>query len=79
MRIKKLVSHAKLPYRATAGAIGFDATSAQHATLALQQVTKIHTGLAVHVPKGMYLQIAPHSGLSSKSVSVEAGVIDNDF
>jgi dUTP pyrophosphatase len=79
VRIKKIVNHAKLPKRATPGSIGFDVSSAQHAALLPNQVTKVHTGLAVQVPKGLYLRIAPRSGLSLRGLSVEAGVVDNDY
>ena len=39
----------------------------------------VHTGLAMAVPTGMYLRIAPRSSLSMKGINVGAGVVDNDF
>jgi deoxyuridine 5'-triphosphate nucleotidohydrolase len=79
VRVKKLIAHAQLPKRATAGSIGFDITSAHDVKLLPQTVTKVHTGLAIQVPQGHYLRVAPKSSLSIKGISVEAGVIDSDY
>jgi deoxyuridine 5'-triphosphate nucleotidohydrolase len=79
VRVKKLISHARLPKRATEGSIGFDITSAHDAKLEPQSITKIHTGLAIQVPEGHYLRIAPKSSMSIKGITVEAGVIDPDY
>jgi dUTP pyrophosphatase len=79
VQVKKLISHAQLPKRAAEGSSGFDVTSAHDIQLSPQTITKVHTGLAIQVPKGHYLRIAPKSSLSTKGISVEAGVIDNDY
>ena len=79
VEVQQLIQHAKLPQQATEGSIGFDICSSHTVKLQPESVTKIHTGLAMAVPKGMYLRLAPRSGLSIKGTSVEGGVIDNDY
>lgn len=79
VRVKKLLSHVKLPKRATSGSIGFDACMAHPVTLAPNAITKIYTGLAMQVPDNHYLRIAPRSSLSLKGISIEAGVVDSDY
>ena len=79
VKIKKLVKHARIPKWATSGSIGFDIAAAHTVILKPNQITKVHTGLAMAIPSGMYLRLAPRSGLAAKGISVEAGVIDNDY
>ena len=66
VKVKKLVREATLPQRATIGSAGFDVTSTHDATLPPHSQTKIHTGLAMAVPSGIYLRIAPSSSLAMK-------------
>ena len=79
VRVKKLVKEAILPSRATPGAAGFDVYSSEQKTIAPHSQLRIHTGLAMAIPKGMYLRIASRSSLASKGINVGAGVIDNDY
>jgi len=39
----------------------------------------VKIGLAVAVPEGTYGRIAPRSGLATKSITVDEGVIDADY
>lgn len=43
-------------------------------------VAKVHTGIAVAIPRGYYGRIAPRSGLAARfGVDVLAGVVDSDY
>ena len=79
MQVQKVIPHAKLPKRSTHGAIGYDIMSSHDTVLKPNTITKIHTGIAMAIPNGIYLRLAPRSSLSLKGISVEAGVIDNDY
>ena len=77
--MKKLIPEAKLPRRATSGSVGFDVQSSQVTVIPAMSQAIVHTGLAMAVPTGMYLRIAPRSSLSMKGINVGAGVVDTDF
>ena len=79
VRVKRLVREAKLPTRATTGSVGFDVCSIHDVILPPHSQTKVHTGLAMAIPKGIYLRLASRSGLALKGINVGAGVIDNDY
>ena len=79
VRIKKLIPEAKLPRRATAGSVGFDLHSTHGVTIAPNSTQVIHTGLAMQIPKPMYLRLASRSSFAAKGINVQGGVIDNDF
>ena len=79
VRVKKLIQEAKLPARATPGSAGFDVHSSHQTIIPPHSQQKIHTGLAMAIPKGMYLRIASRSSLASRGINVGAGVIDNDY
>ena len=57
VRVKKLVPQARLPKRATEGAIGFDVCSTQTTIIPPNSTIAIHTGLAMSIPKPLYLRI----------------------
>lgn len=80
VRVKKLRPGAKLPFRATEGATGFDLYACLDADLEVgQQPTKVPTGVAIEAPLGYDVQIRPRSGLSSQGVMVALGTIDADY
>ena len=79
VKVKKMINHAKLPVRSSKGAIGFDLFSSHDVNILPNQITKIHTGISMEIPKGIYLRIAARSSLALKGMSIEAGVIDNDY
>ena len=79
IRVKKLVPHAKLPKRATEGAVGFDVYSTHSTTIAPNTTATIHTGLAMSIPKPLYLRIATRSSFAKRGLNVTGGVVDNDY
>ena len=71
---------ARLPYRASAGAAGYDLHSSFPARVPARGRAVVGTGLVVQVPPGTYGRIAPRSGLALKhGIDVGAGVIDSDY
>ena len=77
--MKKLIPQAKLPKRATSGAVGFDVYSTHDTIIPPYTTIPIHTGLAMSIPKPLYLRIASRSSLAAKNINVTGGVVDNDY
>ncbi len=82
MRVKLLRPGARLPYRATELASGFDihASLQDGLEVRLSQVpTLIPTGLAMEVPPGLDAQLRPRSGLARQGVLATYGTLDADY
>ena len=80
VRIKRVNKNAKLPFRGTEGAAGYDLAAAQAAVVPAHGKVLVKTGLAMALPPGCYGRIAPRSGLALKKfIDVGAGVIDSDY
>lgn len=80
IRVKKLRPDAKLPFRATPGATGYDLYACLDADVEIgQQPTRVPTGIAIETPEGYDVQIRPRSGLSSQGVMASYGTIDADY
>ena len=78
--VKRLSPLAVLPSRGSAGAAGFDLSSAAAVTVPARGKALVPTDLSVAVPAGTYGRIAPRSGLAWRhSLDVGAGVIDADY
>jgi dUTP pyrophosphatase len=78
--IKKLVSHAVAPMRATEGSAGYDLSSAVDAVIPPNGRLAVSTGISIGLPEGTYGRVAPRSGLAYKfGIDVFAGVIDQDY
>lgn len=76
----KLDKLAKIPFRKSEEAVGFDVCTLYDAEIKSGQRAIIPTGLAVKIPKGHYIRVAPRSGLAAKKgIAVLAGVIDPDY
>lgn len=76
----RLSANAVLPTRGSAGAAGYDLSSAASAVIPARSGCSIPTDLAIGVPLGTYGRIAPRSGLAFKScIDVLAGVVDSDY
>mmetsp|Transcript_50 Transcript_50/g.173 ORF Transcript_50/g.173 Transcript_50/m.173 type:complete len:147 (+) Transcript_50:82-522(+) len=80
LRVLRLSSNATLPYRASAGAAGYDLASAENVVIAPKDKALVKTDLAIAVPQGYYGRIAPRSSLALKKfIDVGAGVVDSDY
>lgn len=77
--VKKLDPKAKLPVYGTPGSIGADVFTLNDVTVYSNKPNIIGTGIAVSIPSGYYLRIAPKSGLAVKGIDVMAGVVDEDY
>jgi dUTP pyrophosphatase len=75
----KLSPSAKLPKCAAQGSIGYDVSTINTVTIQPGQIAKLATGLAMALPFGMYLHIAPSSSLSLKHQTIKGGVVDSDY
>ena len=79
LKVKKLVSDARLPQKGRVGDAGWDLSSVEDVIIPPQSWKLVDTGLGIVVPDGTYGRIAPRSGVSTKGVSVNAGVIDKTY
>ena len=79
-QVKKIVSHAIIPTRATEGSAGLDISSSVDAIVPSRKWLAVPTGISIAVPRYCYARIAPRSGLTFKyGIQVGAGVIDSDY
>ena len=80
--VKLLRPGARLPYRATELASGFDIHAClepgQEVRLS-QAPTLVPTGLAMEVPPGFDAQLRPRSGLARQGVLATYGTLDADY
>ncbi len=69
------------PARATRESACFDLYAAEAVTLRTGVVTLVRTGLRLRPPAGMFLEVRPRSGLSSRGVLMvnAPGTIDRDY
>ncbi len=79
LKVKKFVPDAILPIKVREGDAGFDLSSVQDAMILPSSWKLIDTGIGIIVPEGTYGRIAPRSGVSTKGISVNAGVIDRNY
>ena len=79
-QVKKIVSHAIIPKRATEGSAGLDISSSVDAIVPTKKWLAVPTGISIAVPSFCYARIAPRSGLTLKhGIQVGAGVVDSDY
>lgn len=82
LRVKLLRPGARLPFRATAAASGYDlyACIDDEGYLDLgPDVTLVGTGVAIEAAAAWDVQIRPRSGLGRQGVNVVLGTIDADY
>ena len=82
LKVRLLRNGAKLPWRATPLATGYDVFACLESGLPLElgpDVVLVPTGIAIEAPFGYDVQIRPRSGLSRQGVAVELGTIDADY
>ncbi|MDP9180246.1 MAG: dUTP diphosphatase [Chloroflexota bacterium] len=80
IRVKRLRPGAKLPFRATPGATGYDLYACLDADIEVrQEPVRVPTGIAIEAPPGLDVQIRPRSGLAAQGVIAAFGTIDSDY
>ena len=79
VRIQRLIEDARIPTGGSKLAAGHHLYCIETLTIPTHRRYLIKTGLAIAVPNGTYGCIAPRSGLATKGISVDAGVIDADY
>jgi len=80
LKVKKLVSEAKLPIKKKKGDAGFDLYSIEEVVLKPGEKKLVRTGIALEIPKGYFGLIKDRSGLAAKySLHCLAGVIDSNY
>ncbi len=80
IRVKRLRPDAKLPFRATPGATGYDLYACLDAALQVgQEPVRVPTGIAIEAAACLDVQIRPRSGLTAQGVIAAFGTIDSDY
>jgi len=79
-QIKKLHPNAQIPTKGTPSSAGFDVYCIETKTITSKCQEVFNTGIAMKIPEGLYVRVAPRSGLAFRNqLNVHAGVIDSDF
>jgi len=80
VRVKQLSKKAILLTKGSRLAAGQDIYTISEFTILAQGQVLAETGIAIGLPKGTYVRIAPRSGLASKKeIAINGGVIDADY
>lgn len=82
VNFKKLRDDAKIPYRGSREAAGYDLYALDDAVIRPGEVHKFGTGLATSIPPGYFGAIFSRSGMSTNrglTVSTGVSVLDSDY
>lgn len=81
IRVKLLREGAKLPFRASGAASGYDIHACFEGApiLVRQWPVVVPTGIALEVPAGFDAQLRPRSGLARQGVLSTFGTLDADY
>ena len=81
LKIKKLDEHAVVPKAMTKGAAGLDLAVSEPVTFFPNRVTKVHTGLAMSIPKGYHAEVHIRSSWGKRGIRLAncTGIIDSDY
>ena len=79
MRVKLLDENAQAPVRGSEGAAAYDLYVIETTDVRRDGITQLHTGIAVEIPEGHVGLIRDRSSYAVKGLSVQAGVIDQDY
>lgn len=79
IRVKKLVDHAIMPERKTAGAVGFDLYTAEEKIIQPYHTELLGTGLTFELPYSTEMQIRPRSSTFRNTMLDIQGTIDSDY
>lgn len=77
--VQKLHADARLPRRMDPGAAGYDISSLMDFCIDPGDQQAVATGLALTVPEGTYGRLASRSGLATRRITVQGGVIDRSY
>jgi len=79
IQVQRLSEHAQIPTKGSKLAAGHDLYSGEDIHIPANNRALVKIGLAIAGPEGTYGRIAPRSGLATKGILVDAGVIDADY
>lgn len=79
LKVKKFIETAILPKKTNPTDAGYDLSSINDYIILPNTSQLINTGIGFTVPSGTYGRIAPRSGLSTKNIFVNGGVIDEGY
>lgn len=79
VKYKKLYSDSKEFTRMHADDACFDMYSYDEVVIHQHETVKIHTGIALELPKGTEGQVRPRSSTSKDGILVHFGTIDNNY
>ena len=80
--ITSIYNNIKLPQRSTSGSAGYDFYIPYNVDVMPNEEILIPTGIKCYIPEGMFLLIAPRSGLGTKNrfqLNNTIGIIDSDY
>ena len=77
--VQRLSEGSRIPPKGSKVPAGHDLYSSEDIKIPANNGALVKIGLAIAVPEGTYGRIAPRSGLVTKGISVDAGVIDADY
>ena len=81
LKIKKLAEKATVPKAMTEGSCGLDIAVSEPVTFFPNRVTKVHTGLAMAIPKGYHIEVHIRSSWGKRGIRPAncTGIIDSDY
>ena len=79
IRIERLDEKGRIPTKGSKLAAGHDLYSIEDILIPADNRALVKISLAIAVSEGTYPCIAPRSGLATKGITVDAGVIDADY
>ena len=75
----KLREHAQMPVQGTALSAGFDVFCPVETAVPPQTRVAIDTGVALEIPRFLYVQIHGRSSMDKKGIYTFPGVVDSDY
>lgn len=75
----KLFDEVCEPRRATEGAAGWDLVARTDVVLPSRVPQKIPVGVALELPRGWHADVRPRSGLSTRGIWAQVGLVDDDY
>ena len=79
IKVKKLHEDAIMPLKKDDEDAGWDLYAIEDTKIRNCSIAKIHTGIALGIPKGYRVHIRPRSSLGFSGLSVMGGVIDRGY